>query len=401
LNAGEPGSRALKRLHRRAKGPKFGSVTSATARGEDAIEQATRAALAASNGSACPASTARELVFVAFHNRPLEARTRELIESCARGWNPSADLTVVEEARPGMKKRARVVAFARRRQPINKPWVPPRHLMPLVQAGWAIGARASDAPELDYAISREAARYTVRLESELVLDLENAEEIVRSTPMHQGEVALLVKAVADSRAQERLLSAGIFCATVDEPEMLDKYGDVPGAAIQSALTTLDRSQICDRVRRYVGDYVLTGLWSLSGDWLFVGEGVYAQWRAGTYQRAPVLEQLQLHRVANDGTYYFRGIIRLESTTKEVPRLRYRFGVALDDSGLRPTRLEPVDAEYDVKAEMKARVEALREKHVGRQTQLHAAIDTGAAQQLSLPNLVRSGDRLPKSRPRRR
>ena len=76
-----------------------------------------------------------------------------------------------------------------------------------------------------------------------------------------------MQAIGDPRAQERLLTAGIFCVTIDKPEMLDRYGDAPGETILSALAGLDRSQICDRVRRYIGDYVLTGLWSLSGDCL--------------------------------------------------------------------------------------------------------------------------------------
>ena len=403
LQVGQRGHRAIRLLHRAMAIHKAASVTTMASRGDDAAETATRAALASSKRSSCPASTASQLILVTFHNRPPQAQTRTRVENCARAWNPNAEVVVVEEIREDMTKRVRVVAFARGpRRTIGRAWIPPLHLLPLTRAGWKVGPRIHRDPSAGIAISKGATRYVLRIESELVVDLQNVDELERSTPMHECEVAILVKAVADPRAQVRLLTAGIFCVAVNQPGMLDRYGDSPGVAIRSALASFDRSEICKRLGHYVGDFVLKGLWRLSEPWGPDGDGVYGRWRAGMYERAPVLEQLQLHRVGSDETWYFRGIIRLESTVDHVPRLRYRFGVALDRQGLRGTRLESIEGEHDVKAEMKARIEVDRRRRSTHQGHPPSVKLSSFTHQLSLPDLGGSyGNRLTKEQARQK
>jgi hypothetical protein len=324
-------------------------------RGKSAGAVAARDALNASKRTKHPARRAQLILIVAFHNRPLGGETRDEIEHAARSCNPEAKIVVVEEHREDMSKRVRVVAFTTGDQPVaREAYTPPARFMPLMRAGWRVRQLDRYSPlnvvSPIHAIRYAGCAYALRFEPELVVTLDNVDDIVSSTQMHYGEVALLARAIEDDRAVERLLCSGIFCAKISIPQSFDRFGSAPGMAMRSAHASLTRPQICERLGQLARHLALAGLWQLAHDWQRNGQGIHTQWASGVYRREPDLELLQLHRVTRDGTSFFRGVIRLESTASAVPRLRYTFGMALDNNGVRLTRMKPIDGEYDVRAE---------------------------------------------------
>ena len=220
--------------------------------------------------------------------------------------------------------------------------------------------------------------------------LDNIDDIVGSTQMHNGEVALLAQSIEDDRAVERLLSSGIFCAKIDTPQSFNRFGSAPGAAMLSAHKDLDRPQICERLSQLTRHFALAGLWQLAQGWQINWTGIHNRWPAGVYQREPDLERLELYRVTQDRTCFFRGVIRLDSNDPAVPRLRYAFGMALDRKGVRLTQLKPVDGEFDLRADnrrlLDERYYAEYGRHRRRSGTLRNAIDDDASAQLNLPGL---------------
>lgn len=360
LNAGEAGLAALRALSVVTSRFRSTSITTMASRGKNAGAVAARDALSASKRTKHPAASAQLIILVAFHNRPLSGETRNEIEHAALACSPEAKIVVVEEHRKEMLKRVRVVAFTSGDQPVaRQTYIPPAQFMPLVRAGWKISPTAYYSPSPFYTIQYAGHPYALRFEPELVVTLDNVDDIVNSTQMHNGEVALLAQAIGDDHAVERLLSSGIFCAKISTPRSFDRFGSAPGAAMRSAHAGLNRSEICERLGQLARHYALAGLWALAPDWQRNGQGIDTQWAAGVYHREPELELLELHRVNQDGTCFFRGIIRLDPTGPAVPRLRYTFGMALDNKGVRLTRMKPIDGEYDVRAENRR---LLQERH---------------------------------------
>ena len=340
-----------------------------------------------------PAVSAQLIVLVAFHNRPLGGETRDEIEHAALARNPKAKIVVVEEHREDMLKRVRVVAFTTGNQPdAREAYTPSAQFMPLMRAGWRVRQPHHYSPlnisSPTHFIGYAGHFYALRFEPELVVTLDNVDDIVGSTQMHNGEVALLARAIEDDRAVERLLSSGIFCAKISTPQSFDRFGSAPGAAMRSVHASLNRPQICERLSQLARHYALAGLWGLAYDWQRNGQGIHTQWAAGAYRNEPDLELLELHRVTQDGSCFFRGTIRLDPTDPAVPRLRYAFGMALDNKGVRLTRMKPIDGEYDVRAEnrrlLDERYYASYGRHRRRSSARRNATDDGANAQLDLP-----------------
>lgn len=361
LNGGQAGLEALRALRTATSIVRRASITTMASPGESAATVAARDALNASRRAKHPATRAQLIVLVAFHNRSLGGETRNEIEHNAMLCNPQARIIVVEEFREDMKKRVRVVAFTTGSQRIaHEAYNVPAQFMPLVRAGWRVGPPYIRSPA--HTVFCGGHFYALRFEPELVVRLDDVDDIVASTQMHDGEVALLVRAIEDDKVIERLLSAGIFCARVGSPPSFDRFGSAPGAAMRSAHAGLTRPQICERVGQLARHYALAALWQLTNEWEHVGQSIHAQWAAGLYRREADLERLELHRVTRQGVSFFKGIIRLDPTTHTVPRLRYAFGLALDHKGVRLTKMTPIDGEYDVRAENRRR---LRERRAAR------------------------------------
>jgi hypothetical protein len=402
FNAGGAGLAALRALSIATSRFRSTSITSMASRGKGAGAVAARDALNASKRAKHPAVSAQLIVLVAFHNRPLGGETRDGIEHAALACNPEAKIVVVEEHREDMLKRVRVVAFTTGNQPVaREAYIPPARFMPLVRAGWRVHQPNQYSPfnisSPTHTIGYAGHSYALRFEPELVVTLDNVGDIVGSTQMYHGEVALLARAIEDDRAVERLLSSGIFCAKISAPQSFDRFGSAPGAAIRFAHAGLNRPQICERLSQLARHHALAGLWGLAYDWQRDGQGIHTQWAAGVYRREPDLELLELHRVTPDGTSFFRGIIQLDPTAPAVPRLRYAFGMALDNKGVRLTRMKPIDGEYDVRAEnrrlLDERYYVSYGRHRRRSGARRNATDDGANAQLDLPGL---SDRQPQS-----
>ncbi|MGE0677726.1 hypothetical protein [Pseudolabrys sp.] len=391
INVGEAGLAALRALTVATSSFRSTSITTMASRGKNAGAIAAHDALSASKRTKHPAVSAQLIVLVAFHNRPLSGETCNEIEHAALACSPEAKIVVVEEHRKEMLKRVRVVAFTAGNQPVaREAYTPPVQLMPLVRAGWRVGPSAHYSPSPIHTIRYAGHSYALRFEPELVVTLDNVDDIVNSTQMHNGEVALLAKAIGDDHAVERLLSSGIFCAKISTPQSFDRFGSAPGAAMRSAHASLNRPQICERLGQLARHYALAGLWGLAYDWQRNGQGIHTQWATGIYHREPDLELFELHRVNQDGTCFFRGIIRLDPTGPAVPRLRYTFGMALDNKGVRLTRMKPIDGEYDVRAENRRLLDERYDRTYGRHrrrsgAQRNAAGDDANAQ-LGLPGL---------------
>lgn len=394
LNAGDAGLAALRALTTATSRFRSLSITSMASRGRDAAAVAARDALNATKRTKHPAISAQLIVLIAFHNRPLGAETHDEIEHAARACNPGAKVVVVEERREDMLKRIRVVAFTTGYQRVvREGYTPPARFLPLVRAGWKVGQPPFPARPSVHAITYARHSYILRFEPELVVTSNDVDEIIRSTQMHHGEVALLVAGIRDEPAVERLLCAGIFCAKIGMPRSFDRFGNAPGAAIRSAHAQLSRPQICERLSHFAGHYVLAGLWQLGNDWQLDGQGIHTQWAVGAYHREPVFEQFELHRMARDGTWFFRGVIRLDPAAPEVARLRYAFGIALDDQGVRRTRIRPVDGEYDIRADVRRRLDERYAPTYGRKRPWSNGPAGATTAQFDLPGLSGSPDQV--------
>ena len=305
---------------------------------------------------------------------------------------------MVEEHREDMLKRVRVCRFSL--PAISRSLVKPTHHRPsscLLCAQDGKSVRRINIFPLTSVRSDMPAIPRVAIRARLVVTLDNVDDIVGSTQMHNGEVALLAQAIEDDQAVERLLSSGIFCAKISTPQSFDRFGSAPGAAMRSAHANLDRPQICERLSQFARHYALAGLWGLAYDWQRNGQGIHTQWAAVSYRREPDLELLELHRVTQDGTCFFRGVIRLDPTAPAVPRLRYTFGMGLDNKGVRLTRMKPIDGEYDVRAEnrrlLDERYYATYGRHRRKGVALQNATDDDANAELDLLGL---SDREPQS-----
>lgn len=392
VTSGKPGVEALDALNRATAPHRKASISTAASRGDNAAAAAAKAALAASRRSNHPALTAELLILVAFHNRPLDSRTRDEIEHAARAWNAAARVLVVEEHREDMTKRARVVVFTtgRRQRVAREAYTPPARFMPLVRAGWSVGKNGRYAmPAIDTLRYRDCF-YALRFEPDLVVSMDQVDAIIRSSAMHYGEVALLVGGIEDANSVERLLSSGIFCAKIGAPQSFDRFGNAPGAAILSAHAGLESAESCTRLSQLARHLALAGLWQLAPDWHMEGRGLHTQWAAGAYQREPQLEEFKRHRKMSDGTVYFRGVVRLDPARSDTPRLRYAFGLALEPAGARLTRMKTLEGEYDVRAAIRQRIDeqyfaTYGRKRGERKTRAHADPDVGD-RQFALPGL---------------
>ncbi|MYZ47883.1 hypothetical protein [Propylenella binzhouense] len=390
LRAGQTGVSALHALSNATSESKSASIASAASRGKDAGAVAATAALTASRRTEHPAARAKLIVLVAFHNRAISAQTRDEIEHAARAHNPEAKILVVEEHREDMLKRVRVVAFSTgSRRVARDTYTPPARFMPLVRAGWKVGPSPPRSPWQAHTIIHGGHSYPLRFEPQLVVTEGNVDDIIRSTPMHHGEVALLVQTISDDPAVDRLLTSGIFCAEISSRQSFDRFGHHPGSAIRSAQAGLSRPLICERLSHLTRHFVLSALVDLMIRWQVDGK-TYTHWVASGNESEPTLEQFEMYRVTQDGTCFFKGIIRLDAAETDVPKLRYAFGMALERTGVRLTRLKAVEGEYDVRAEARRRFDDRFDASHGRDHRKRVArsdtASAGADAQLELPGL---------------
>lgn len=390
LNAGTSGSAALQALS--SATARFGnaSVASAASRSKDAGETAATAALTASKRTRHPAASAQLILLVAFHNRALNADTRNEIERAARVCNPEAKIVIVEEHRDDMVKRVRVVTITTGYQHVaREAYTPPAKLMPLVRAGWKVGPAPYDARWQLNTISHGGTSYILRFEPDLIVTDANVDEIIQATSLHHGGTALLVGDIADQSAVERLLSAGIFCGIARDRQSFDRFGHEPGLAMQLASKGLPRPAIAERLRHFARHYAVGGLWHLVPHWQRDSQAAYGRWKDGDYEVEPVLHQFEFYRI-KDGTWFFRGIVQLDPVKEDVPALRYTFGLALRRNGVRLTRLKPLEGSFDIRADAQRRFEeryyAAHGRHFGKTTFTRVASTDGDIQQLSLPGL---------------
>lgn len=357
VNADVYGNAALRALG--SATARFGScsVSSASSRGKDAADAAATAALTASRRTRHPAVSAQLIVLVVFHHGTLDGNRRDEVERAAFACNPEAKIMVVEEYREIMFKRVRVVAITTgHHRPTGPAYTPPARLMPLVRAGWRIEPTPYLAHWQFNTVAHNGFSYVLRFEPDLTVSADNIDEIIATTSMHHGEVALLVKAIAEESLVKRLLSAGIFCGVIRQRHTFERFGPAPGVAIRAALAGMSRSEIASRLHHFAGDYVVAGLWRLIPHWQRHGQSLYSQWMEGDYGKKPILDQFELYRVTQDENWFFRGVVKLTPKKPNVPPLSYAFGFALEDKGLRLTRLKPLAGESDIRADALRRFE---------------------------------------------
>lgn len=390
LTSGPIGQAAVGALHDATGRYRSVSIATMASRGDRAATIAAEAALIATERGPHPAVSAQFILMVAFHNRGLSGEVQNEVERAVRACNPQARVHIVEEHREDMKKRVHVIAFTSGHQQVRRePYTPPAKLMPLVRGGWKVGPKPNHARwEVD-TVEHARNTYIVRFEPDRILTLDAVDDIIRATSFHHGKVALLVGAIEDDATVNRLLSAGIFCGLVANRQSFDQFGHQPGAAMQGALSGMSRVEICERLHQFARHYTVADLWHLVPAWQTAGSGTFELWRDGSYENEPVLDNFELYRMTKDGSWYFRGTLRLRSTNDDVPELQYEFGLALEARGLRRTRLKPVGGTFDLRAHAQRQFEeryyAERGRHFGKNASTRSPI-TSSSRQLPLPGL---------------
>lgn len=249
---------------------------------------------------------------------------------------PGVETSMIEVVRPGLGATVRVVLLGRGNIGLEESWRGPSHLVEFEDKGWRYGHHLPEIDVLDVLISKGEAEFALRSELEReVLSFADADEIIGSTPMYRGPVALLLNTKPAAEVVRYLLTAGIFCVVRGEVEALESYGPRPFAAMRDELLTLTRPEACHHLRFVIRDLVWVEL-SIDRRRIF---SVDAAWLDESYPDQVQVDVLELYRITDSKTLFFRGHCTATPYAEQKGNsVELSFWLTMDDEGIRVTRM---------------------------------------------------------------